>query len=362
MTNLRAKFFNMKALRLSLMVLLACVVIKANSQSKKDTIPSFLGFSYMPSQNWKVWNIVTDDGDYFKHKFDVNSQSSIEGNFGINRIGLRLGLTANFENNLIGKAYRYGGYIGYKRFWLRIQSSKFSGSVEWTSPNPTTFARKNNFSNRYFTVELLRMSNAYKRMAGGVQVNRIMGTYWGIGYTTISVPLKVSTLVTPGGRENQEFGKPAYDSLFRGQYYTACFGFDLLRQLSLTGGRVSAVPGKRAMKFGVYAATQDKVGFGPGEHSSFAVRMAEEQNPGLKFVNPRGFSALVHYYLTVGFRYYIDLKPAFLVVAAGYDFEGASIFNFGGAADTKKDLGYESSFFYIAHGVTFKIYLSWFGK
>lgn len=329
---------------------------------KKDTIPTFVGLSYMPAQKWKVWNIVSDEGNYFKHKFDINSQTSFEGNFGINKIGIRLGLSAYIENNIIGKAYRYGGYIGYKSFWLRIQNSQISGIVSWTSPDYTSFARSNSFSSRYFTIELLKMSKAYKRMAGGAQVNKIMGTYWGIGYTIISVPLKVSTLITPGGRENQEFGKPAYDSLFRGQYYTACFGFDLLRQLCLTGGKVSSTPGKRAMKFGVYAATQDKIGFGPGEHSNFAVRMAEEQNPGLKFLNPKGFSALVHYYLTVGFRYYVDFKPAFIVFAAGYDFEGASIFNFGGAADTNKDLGYESSFFYIAHGVTFKIYISWLGK
>lgn len=330
----------------------------------KDTIPSFIGSSYMPSQRWKVWNVTNDDGDYLKHKFDVNSQSSIEGNFGINRIGLRLGLTANFENNIIGKAYRFGGYLGYKRVWLRIQNSKLSGSVDWTgpNPNPVSFPNHNTFSNKYFTIELLRMSNAYKHMAGGVEMNKLLGTYWGIGYTTLAIPLKVSTLTTPGGRENQKFGKPVYDSLFRGRYYTACFGFDLLRQLCLTGGKVSAIPGKRAMKFGVYAATQDKVGFGPGEHSSFAVKMAEEQNPGLKFVDPKGFSTLVHYYLTVGFRYYVDLKPAFLVFAVGYDFEGAGIVNFGGAADTNKDLGYESSFFYIAHGVSFKMYLSWFGK
>ncbi|HCT30261.1 MAG TPA: hypothetical protein DIW31_05905 [Bacteroidales bacterium] len=344
------------------MLLILSVLTSTNAQNKKDSIPSFLGVSYMPAQNWKVWNVTNDDGDFLKHKFDVNSQSTFEGNFGINKIGVRLGLSANIENNFIGKAYRYGGYIGYKSIWLRIQSSKVSGSVEWSGTNPTSFPRTNTFASNYFTIELLKSSKAYKVMAGGAEMNRILGTYWGIGYTTLSIPLKISTLTTPGGRENQKFGKPAYDSLFKAKYYTASFGFDILRQLCMTGGRIGSIPGKPAQKFGIYAATQDKIGFGPGTHSDFAVRMAEEQNPGLKFVDPKGFSTLVHYYLSVGFRYTVTIKPMFMVFAAGYDFEGAGIINFGGAADTKTDLGWESSFFYVAHGVTFKIYLSWIGK
>lgn len=40
--------------------------------------------------------------------------ASIEGNFGIKRIGIRLGLNAQFENNVINKAYRVGGYLGFK--------------------------------------------------------------------------------------------------------------------------------------------------------------------------------------------------------------------------------------------------------
>ena len=313
--------------------------------------------------NWTVFNMNNDDGKVLKYKFNINSQSSLEGNFGFNKIGLRLGFSANIENNLVGKAYQYGGYIGIKSFWLRIQKSKVSGTAYWTGdPLPPGYLNKFNFNNKYLNIELLKSSNAYKHMAGGVEMNRILGTYWGIGYTSMGFPLKISTLTTPGGRENQKFGHPAYDTLFNAKYYTACFGFDLLRQLCMTKGRISSIPGKPANHFGVYASTQDKLGFGPGKISNYGVSLAETLNSGYTVVSEKSFSTLLHYSLSVGFRYLVKVRPVFIIFAAGYDLEGASIINFGGAADTNKDLGFESSFFFINHGVSFKIYISWIGN
>lgn len=352
-------------MRLRLLCILSLAFITTTSlqaNNKKDTIPTFFGFSYIPSMNWKVFNITNDDGKFLNYKFDLNSQSSVEGNFGINKIGMSLGLSASVENNVIGKAYRYAGYIGIKSFWLRLQSSNVSGTAYWSGLLPAGYLGKFNFNNKYFNIELLKISNAYKKMAGGAEMNRMMGTYWGIGYTSMAFPLKISTLTTPGGRENQKFGVPAYDTLFSANFYTACFGFDLLRQLCLTKGSVSVYPGKRASRFGVYSTTQDKIGFGPGKLSNYAVSMAETLNPNRKLVSPKSFTVLVHGSLSVGFRYLIDARPIFLILAAGYDVEGALVENFGGSADTKTDLGYDANFFFINHGVSFKIYMSWIGK
>lgn len=65
---------------------------------------------------------------------------------------------------------------------------------------------------------------------------------------------------------------------------------------------------------------------------------------------------------SVGFRYYIKAQPVFFLFAFGYDVEYSAVINFGGAADTNKDLGYETVFFYLNHGVSFKIYISWIGN
>ncbi|RPH34110.1 MAG: hypothetical protein EHM93_01775 [Bacteroidales bacterium] len=353
----------MKLLNAAILILLFLLPSALIAQSKKDTIPTFFGVSYIPAMKWKVFNLNNDDGKVLNYKFNVNSQSSVEGNFSFNKIGIRLGFSANIENNFIGKAYQYGGYIGIKSFWLRMQSSKVSGTAYWTGePLPSGYMNEFNFSNKYFNIELLKTSKAYKHMAGGPSVNSMLGTYWGVGYTSMGFPIKISTLTTPGGRENQKFGKPAYDTLFTAKFYSACFGFDLLRQLCMTKGEFGSIPGKPAKRFGMYASTQDKIGFGPGKLSNYGVSLAETLNPGYTAVTSKFFSTIVHYSLSVGFRYLVKVRPVFLILAAGYDLEGASIINFGGAADTNTDLGFESSFFFINHGVSLKIYMSWIGN
>lgn len=328
----------------------------------KDTIPAFFGFSYIPMLNWKVFSMTNVNGGYLRYKFTQNSQSSFEGNFAISRVGLRVGLSANLENNFIGKAYQYAGYINLKNYWLRLQSTRVSGVINWIGALPPGYFSSRNFSTKYLNIEILKTSSAYKYMSGGAEVNKILGTYWGIGFTSMGLPLKMNTLVTPGGREKQKFGVPAYDTLFTAKLYSACFGLDLLRQLCMTGGRLSSTSGKPAKHFGVYAATQDKIGFGTGIISDYGKSMAETMNPGYTFVNSRGFVGMVHYSLSLGFRYYRIIGPVFLLSALGYDLEGAAIINSGGAADTNKDLGYDANFFYLNHGVSLKLYISWIGN
>jgi len=338
--------------------------IRAQEQ-RKDTLPPFFSLSYIPSLSWKIKNITNDDGDFLKYRFDANSLSSIEGNFGIRQIGLKLGVSANIENNMVGKAYRWGGYLGFRNYWLRLQTTTMSGEVTWEGQLPVGFAREYTFSKKYLNVELLKTFRK-KRYIDGKWViipdENQMGFYWGIGYTSLGMPVKMSTLVTPGGRENQKFGVPAYDNNFNAKFYTFAAGVDLLRNLSLTGGKYGLIPGKAPMRFAMYASTADKVGFGTGQLSDFGVRMAEALNPGLDFVSSKSFSVLVHYSLSAGFRYIVYARPVFLIFTAGYDLEGASVVPFGGAADTNKDLGYEYAFFYINHGVSFKLYISWIGK
>ncbi|MBI5219600.1 MAG: hypothetical protein HY958_11780 [Bacteroidia bacterium] len=345
----------------SLILTLALIVTTTlTAQTKKDTLPPFIGISYIPSLNWKIFVVNTSDGDYLKYKFDLNSMSSVEGNYAIQKIGLRFGLSANFENNYIGKAYQYAGYLNLKGFWLRIQSTKVSGVVNWSGElpaGPGYFASRN-FSNKYFNIEILKSSKGFNNKS---VMDQRMGFYFGLGYTSMGFPLKMSTLTTPGGRENQKFGKPAYDTLFTTKFYSACFGWNMLHQLCMSGGKTGYM-WSPAKPFAVYANTQDKLGFGTGTVSNYGKSMAEALNPGYTFVNSKGFTVLVHYSLSLGLRYYRNAGPVFLLFAAGYDLEGAAILGFGGAADTNKDLGYDTNFFYLNHGVSFKLYISWMGS
>jgi hypothetical protein len=231
---------------------------------------------------------------------------------------------------------------------------------------PVGYYKTRTFNNNYFNIELLKTSKMYKHMGGGgevvLNVNRTLGTYWGIGYTSFGFPIKMSTLITPTNSKVPISGIPAYDTLFTTKFYTASIGFDMLRQLSMTGGRVSTTPGKRAKPFGMYASTQDKIGFGSGTISNYGKSMAEALNPGHTITKSKGFTTLIHYSLSVGFRYYKIIKPVFILCSIGYDLEGASIINFGGMTNTDKDLGYETNYFYLNHGMSFKLYISWVGN
>ena len=334
--------------------------------SKRDTIPPFIGVNYIPSLNWAVHHITTADGDYLKYNFNNTTLSSYEGSFGVRRIGMRVGLSAHVDDNFIGKINRWGGYLGLKGYWLRLQGSSVSGSVDWSgTPLPIGFNSHYNFNNKYFTVELLKTFKKKRYINGKwetLHAENQMGFYWGIGYTNFKLPVKVTTLTTPGGRENQRFGVPAYDTLFSASYYTIGAGFDLLRQLCMTAGKYSMTAGRVPSRFSMYASTQDKIGFGKGQQSDHAKTMGEALNPGKTMVSRTFFSTSLYYNLSVGFRYYIPAKPVFIVFAAGYDLEGAAVINFGGAADTSTDLGFDTNFFYLNHGVSFKIYLSWMGR
>lgn len=355
----------MRTKLLAMLILFASMNCYAFTEKDRDTIPPFLGVSFAPSLKWYVHHINTGDGIYLNYNFKNSNSSYYEGSFGIRTIGARVGVSAQVDGNLIGKIYRYGGYFGLKGYWVKLQGGKVEGNTTWLGALPPGFSSEHNFSNKFFSVELLKTFKKKRYIDGEWQLDpmeNLMGFYWGIGYSSISLPVKLSTLTTPGGRENQVFGVPAFDTLFVGKYYTAGFGWDYLRQLCMVGGKYSIIQGQPAMRFGMYVATQDKVGFGSSELSNHAKEMGEALNPGKTMVGLKSFSVSVNYLLSVGFRYIITYKPAFVVIAAGYDLEGAGIVTFGGAADTSADLGYDTNIMYLNHGPSFKIYMSWVGK
>lgn len=226
-------------------LLLAFIAQNALSQSEGYTIPPFLGITFIPSLNWYANNPTTIHNDKLKYNFDQTTLSSYEGSFGIRSIGMRVGLSAQVDDNLIGKIQRYGGYIGLRGFGLKFQGTKMSGSVNWLGQEPPSFTNYHAFSNSHFTVDLLKSFKKKRYIDGEWKLDPLennMGFYWGIGYTKISLPVLMSTLTTPGGRENQIYGVPAFDTLFMAKYYTLGAGFDMLRQFCLTAGKYPLTP------------------------------------------------------------------------------------------------------------------------
>lgn len=337
---------------------------KAIAQEKKDTLPAFFGASYIPSVNWSV-NFINhkDIGKPLTLNFDLTSMSTYEGNVGIRRIGLRMGISAQMENNLIGKVYRWGGYLGFRNMMLRLQSSKISGNYVWSGAIPAlpAYSRTGVFSNSYTNIDIIKVGKKKRYIDGKWVVmpgENIMGWYWGVGYTSFAHPIEISTLITDSDINHAKFGVPAYDPKYNIKTYNISFGFDLLRYLCLTGGRYGLNPGMPANRFAMYTSLQDKIGFGSGRVSNYGVSMAEILNPGREILTDKFFNVIVSGNISLGFRYYFRTGPAAYIFALGYDFEGAMMAPFSGAIKDNKDIGMEFLNFYFNHGVSFKFYIS----
>lgn len=343
----------------------------ADSVKKKDTLPSYFGISYIPSLNWKVAFMNHKEiGRPLLLNFDITTMTTIEGNFRIRKIGMKLGIMAQMDNNLIGKFYQWSGYLGYRSFMLKLQNARISGKYDWTGLLPDgmgypVYKSSGNFTSKFFNIDLIKIVKKKRLIDGKWVVEPVesqMGFYWGIGYISLGYPVEISTLVTNSDAQHMKFGIPAFDTLYEVKTYNICGGFDLLRQVCLTGGKYGMDPKKPAMRFAMYASTEDKLGFGKGKLSDYSANMCEALNPGKKLISKTDFIAMVHYNLSVGFRYIIKTKPAAIIIAAGYELDGAMVAPFSSGPENNTELGTDFLNVYYNHGIVVKMYISWFGR
>ncbi|HNV81489.1 MAG TPA: hypothetical protein PLO02_08605 [Tenuifilaceae bacterium] len=349
------------------LLLLALFFNQGINAQDRDTLPAFITYSYIPVLKWNVTSgdhLFYPKGHmfyrelYLDYTFNQNALSSIEGNFGIKRIGLRMGVSVNMDNNLIGKVSKYGGYLGFKNFWLRLQTGNISGSVNWTGENVGGILTTCPFTGKYTNIELLKTSGIYKYMEGDVQQNRLWGFFYGFGYTTLPFPIEFEAKVKPVGSEYPLNGTPFYDPSFKTSCYTILVGYDMLRQFCLSGGRFGVVHSP-ASRFGIYSSNNMKVGLGSTTLSDVGVNNAHAQNPGYTLEETKSFMVWDGIIFTLGCRYYYANKKFFILAAVGYDLEWFTLLPFTPYPATNTDLGYECGPFVLNHGFSFKVSIAY---
>ena len=321
---------------------------QVDTVKKVENIPLIIGFSYVPHNAWGVYSIIGQK-QYLKYDFDASAMTTWEGSISGKKIPLKLGVNIQFEDNLIGKLYKYSGYLGFKKTFIRIQSGKATGNANWTGNVIPNYANAFPFDYTYTNIDLLR--NLAKKSSTG------MFWYIGLGYTSLKVPIQVNTLITNSDQAHQEYGVPVFDEEFTIHAYSFLFGWDLMQSEAIEK-RFAIARGKTS-GFGFFAATYDKFGLGMSYLTDAAIKKAEEVNPDRKSVGGDLFSALVEYQLSLGPKWSTNIGKARLIVGVGYEFSGAMVANFSGAAKNSSDLGYDPSLFYYRHGVIFRAFFSW---
>ena len=307
------------------------------------TLQRQLGAAFVPINEWGVHSI-TGQTQWLKYDFSPQAFTTYQAAYSMQRIPLVVGLNAQFEDNLVGKAYRIAGFVGIKRIMLRVESGKIRGTARWTGTPIQGASTSIPFDNRYTNIDLLYLPNT-PSLKGNL-------FYYGVGFTSFKMPVQINTLTTESGKGSQKFGVPVYDSLFSVTAYSLVFGFDLI---------ATEASNPKAFKggFGMFATTQDKFGGGMSKMSSEALKRAEDANPLRTAASSNLPAALVEYNLSVGFKYSQRIGSGIIIAALGYDFGGAMLADFSGGVSTKNNLGFDPSFYYVHHGVLLRIYAGW---
>ncbi len=320
-------------------------------RSKTPAVQTLLGFAIVPTNTWKSGQFVSYH-DYLSLDFDQSSLSTYEGSLWHNKTGLKVGASADVDNNMVGKLNRFMGFIGYKKFVLRVQNSKLRGTATWTGLRPGDMPATMKFDNKYTNIDLLYWSSPKKGVVGSPE-NPIGGFYYGLGYNSYSMPVQVNAELYSPSRNDIVYGNAVYQDDAEYKIYTAMFGFDTLAAAAMSD----------AKGFGFWATSQDKIGAGALKISADAAHWLAENNPGTTISNRSLTAIAVDYDVTMGAMWSGDLKAATLSVGLGYNFGGQVDFSFGGGDILgKKDTAHVRAdpFPYLMHyGPILKAMVKW---
>ena len=319
------------------------------AEEDQGAVQSVVGVDYLPHVVWSFPSLLnphgTDDIDY---DMDATGFTSYETNVRIKKLNMALGLNAVVEDDLVGEVDRYAGYIAIKNIFFRYAQGSIKGTADWKGTLAPGMASTFDYDHPVRSYEINYLFNDN----GPDQTGMTMGWYAGVGYTTMKAPLEIHTLVTPGGKENQVYGVPVYDTSYEMEAFCIQFGFDNMMG-EIAKGRIK--PG--AVKF--FAHAQDTMGFGKGTMGSDSVAYAEALNPGRTFVDRKSFITYLQNDSTMGFFWAPSLFRGHGVVALGYNLNFSCIISFGGAAEDATELGYDASYGLLRHGPQLRVYATW---
>jgi hypothetical protein len=326
-----------------LLSLCLCTAAKAEyvSQSRQNPeskFGSFVGFSVVPKATWKSGQFVSQN-DMLDLDMETTSLTTYEGGIWHRGTGIKLGVSADVDNNLIGKLNRLMGYIGYGKMILRMQSSKLRGTATWTGPAVAGQPAQTTFDNTYANIDLLYYAG------------NDMGMYFGLGYNTYQMPVQINGLVKSVRTGETVYGNDVYQDNVDFKTYGFMFGFDTLNAAVMSGSGDG---------LGFWATSQDKIGVGNMHINDEAQRRLETANGGRHMTTQNILAPVIDYDVTMGLMWMKKFKRVHVGLGAGFNFAGQVVFPMGSGQVSAYDEVAAWPFPYLLHyGPVFKIAVSW---
>ncbi|MDO9513292.1 MAG: hypothetical protein Q7J59_01605 [Elusimicrobiota bacterium] len=319
-------------------------IAKNNWNPKFNLIPGF-----MRDDTYETYG----ENYFLEYEFAADSFATYEGALTDEKLGLNIGLTAEIDNNLVGKINKYSGYLGIKSLMLRMESGGIRGSAVWTGLSVSSMPATVDFDSSYSNVSLVYW------------IGKAPIDYIGLNYVSFGLPIQIDTMYTKTDKTKQLYGNPVYDKDFEAKIYALSFGMDTLVTPLLFPDaakrsefyKLMAESEEKSKGMGAFMSMQSLFGLGSARVSDEALRFAEVANPDgeRKAVNGKHTVGYVAMDLSFGLQY--KLKNRF-ALGLGYNWAVTSLTPFGGGADNPTELGYTYSFNLMRHGPILRAYFS----
>jgi len=148
------------------------------------------------------------------------------------------------------------------------------------------------------------------------------GMYFGIGYSSYSLPVQINCLVWDESRDSVWWapGGSVYQPDMKFSIYSFLFGFDTLYDALFQKGIYGAMQG-----LSFWAWTQDRFGVGYSVISDQVKEVIETANGGLTLWSANQIAMMVDYNLTLGIQYVQQIDRFHMGIGIGYNIGGQTL-------------------------------------
>jgi len=327
--------------------------IPVKEAPRKSPVAITAGMSLALTQ----WNQAFGFNQQLSYHFASDAYTRLEGNLALSDLGISMGASAEVDNNAIGAANKYMGYIGLKQFYLRAGGGQLRGTTTWSGVKDSRLPVSSSFNTRYSNVDLLIWFKHFLGVPG-------LPAFVGVGYTSFNLPVEIKAWESPDKGHTWRQLTSVYDPDYKVHLYNVLFGFDTFTSSMLypdTDMMAANNPSKEG--WGMFFATEDRFGIGPATISPNAFQAAQALN---KNLNPlySATSDSSNYWLiqndtSLGVKWTKNLGSARLALGLGY---GVSLLigeAFQGVPSSPTQVTLQPEECFLNHGPIARMYMRW---